>query len=233
MKQRICAYVFGIMLFVACNKKEPATVERVGEPARPASTECAKEIITDQEVKVGETGIVLPAKTKLCFSADDLEIRIELPQGYGFMVQGTNKLLPISGTYSCVCSESGSCKVFYVSGMGFGCLHSTCSGSCTGASSYNGYKIEGVVNTINKTDFFNILEVQKEIAAISSAAPYSKHSVYGISFYVVNNESKFLAVANCKCDGTATCNLKSFSVPFGPKVYWCEGSCNGCELTVP
>src|SRR6202008_639053 len=143
--------------------------------------------------KVGETGIVLPVKTKLCFSADNLEIRIELPEGYGFMVKGQNKVLPIWATYTCICSANGACQVFYASNLGFGCLQSSCSGSCTGKFTYQGYTVEKVVSTASKAEFFNLPEVQKEIAGIHSDEAYSKHSVYGVSFFIVNDEKKFMA----------------------------------------
>ena len=229
MKQRICACFFGLMLFAACNKKEERKAERiVGESAKIMSPECGKEIVTEKPVKVGETGIVLPAGTKLCFSVDNLEITVELPAGYNFWA---NKTLPIYATYTCSCSASGSsCQVFYAEGLGFGCLQSSCSGSCTGKFTYKGYSVDKVIS--GKTEFFNLPEMQKEIAAISSNAPYSKQSVFGVSFYIVNDEKLFLPKASCDCEGTAACKLKTISIPLGPKIYFCEGSCNGCELTV-
>jgi len=234
MKKVLCASLIALVVF-ACNKKE-SSAEAVGkavtEAAKMISPPCAKEIITDQPVKVGETGIVLPVKTKLCFSADNLEIRIELPAGYGFMVKGQNKLLPIWATYTCICSANGACQVFYASNLGFGCLQSTCSGSCTGKFTYQGYTVEKVVSTTSKFEFFSMPEVQKEITSIKSDAAYSKHSVYGVSFFIVNDEARFMAAAKCDCQGTQACKLKSISIPLGPKIYFCEGPCNGCELTV-
>lgn len=234
MKSRLCACFFAVVLFVACNKNESGNgvVRAAAEAAKMATPVCGKEIITEEPVKVGETGIVLPVKTRLCFSVDNLEIRIELPEGYGFMVKGENKALPIFATYTCVCSANGACQVFYASGLGFGCLQSTCSGSCTGKFTYKGYTVEKVVSTTSKTEFFNMPEVQKEIAAITSYEAYSKHSVYGVFFFIVNDEAKFLAAASCDCEGTAACKLKTISIPLGPKIYFCEGTCNGCELTV-
>src|SRR5688572_12980951 len=112
MKKVLCASLIALVVF-ACNKKETAgeaAGKAVVEAAKTVQPPCAKEIISDQPVKVGETGIVLPVKTRLCFSADNLEIRIELPEGYGFMVKGQNKLLPIWATYTCLCSANGVCQ---------------------------------------------------------------------------------------------------------------------------
>lgn len=236
MKQRISACVLGLLLFVACNKKESGegvAAKAAVEAIKIAVPNCTKEIITDQPVKVGETGIVLPVKTKLCFSADNLEIRIELPAGFAFMAKGLNKTLPYYGTYACNCSASGTaCQVFYASNLGFGCLQSTCSGSCTGSFTYKGYTLDRVVSTENKEAFFNLPEVQKEITAIKADGPYSKQEVYGVSFFLVNDETKFAPVASCDCNGTAACTMKKIKIPLGPTIYWCQGSCNGCELTV-
>lgn len=234
MKKVLCASLIAFVVF-ACNKKESgaeAVGKAVAEAAKMVTPQCAKEIIADKPVKVGETGIVLPVKTKLCFSADNLEIRIELPEGYGFMVKGQNKILPIWATYTCICSANGACQVFYASNLGFGCLQSSCSGSCTGKFTYLGYTVEKVVSTESKEEFFKLPEVQAEIAKIKDDQPYSKHSVYGVSFFIVNDEAKFAAAAKCDCQGTQACKLKTISIPLGPKIYFCEGSCNGCELTV-
>lgn len=224
-----------VLVLFACNKKDSgeAAGQAVVEAAKMVAQECGKEIITEEPVKVGEIGIVLPVKTKLCFSVDNLEIKIELPEGYGFLVKGENKLLPIYATYTCICSAQGSaCQVFYAQGLGFGCLQSSCSGSCTGKFTYMGYTIDRVVSTDSKEEFFNLPEVQKEIASLQSDEPWSKHSVYGVSFFIVNNEAKFMTAAKCDCEGTQACKLKSLSIPLGPKIYFCEGTCNGCELTV-
>jgi len=227
MKKVLCASLIALVVF-ACNKKEPeAVVNAEQEAARMIVPDCAKEIITDEPVKVGETGIVLPIGTKLCFSTDNLEIRVELPAGYNFW---SNKALPIYATYTCNCSASGgACQVFYADGLGFGCLQSTCSGSCTGKFTYKGYSVDKVI--FGKTDFFNLPEVQKEIDAIQSTDAYSKHSVYGISFFIVSDEAKFMAAASCDCEDTQACKLKTINL-LGRKIYFCEGPCNGCELTV-
>jgi hypothetical protein len=229
MMKCVCACFFGVLLF-ACNKKEPATGERVAIAPTTMAVEpdCVKEIVTKTEVKVGETGILLPVGSKLCFSKDNLEIKVELPAGYNFL---SNKTLPIYATYACNCSASGSaCQVFYADGLGFGCLQSSCSGSCTGKFTYHGYSVDRVI--AGKSDFFNLPEVQKEIAAMHTDEAYSKESIYGVTFFIVNDEKKFMASgATCNCEGTQACKLKTLNI-LGKKIYFCEGACNGCELTV-
>jgi hypothetical protein len=229
MKKVFFASFIALVVF-ACNKKEPEAAMNAVESAVKMIVphECAKEIITEKPVKVGETGLVLPIGTKLCFSSDNLEIRVELPVGHNFW---SNKALPIYATYTCNCSASGSaCQVFYAEGLGFGCLQSSCSGSCTGKFTYKGYTVEKVIST--KSEFFELPEVQAEIKKITPTGAWSKHEVFGVSFFLVSNEEKFMAAATCDCDGTQACKLKKVKIPFIATIYFCEGPCNGCELTV-
>lgn len=243
MKSRFVLSFSAIVLFVACNKKEPMPVEKNTTPVVVVDpAECGTEIIADKVVKAGETGIVLPVGTKLCITNDNMEVRVELPQGFAFLSKNENaveRTLPVFATYACYCSGGGSaCNVFYADGMGFGCLQSSCTGSCTGKFTYKGYSVDRVVSTVSKDEFFSQPEVQSAIAKISSDEAYSKQSVYGVSFYLVNNEKMFLSKASCDCEGTAACKLKVISLPLlkgatvAKKIYFCEGGCNGCELTV-
>jgi hypothetical protein len=232
LRKTVMLSLFLSVLMMACNKKEPeAAGEAVGAAVKAIEPVCAKEITTDVPVKVGETGIVLPAKTKLCFTSDNLEIRIELPAGYGFMAKGMDKTLPVYGTYTCICSANSACQVFYADGLGFGCLQSSCSGSCTGKFTYRGYSIDKVVPTSDKESFFKEPEVQKQIEGMAAVGAYSKHDVYGVSFYLVNDVAKFMDAAKCDCEGTQACKMKVVTL-LGKKIYFCEGPCNGCELTV-
>lgn len=243
MKTIVMSAISALVLFVACNKKEPQVSERtVGGANQELPAECGKEIIADKPVKVGETGIMLPVGSKVCITANNLEVRVELPEGFAFLSKDENAMertLPYFGTYACYCSGQGSaCNVFYADGLGFGCLQSSCTGSCTGKFTYKGYSLDRVVPTSSKEEFFAVPEVQAAIAKISSDEAYSKQSVYGVSFYLVNNEKLFLSKATCDCEGTQACKLKTISLPLlkgeniGKKIYFCEGPCNGCELTV-
>lgn len=247
MKRVICASVVSALLFVACNKKEPQPSERTATGAPEVRTVvCGKEIVADKPVQAGETGVMLPAGTKICISSDQLEVRVELPAGFAFLSTDqsvSEKLLPIYATYTCACSAAGSaCNVFYAEGMGFGCLQSSCAGSCTGKFTYKGYEINRVINLADKSGFFADPAVQSEIRRItvnvSPLEAYGKFSVMGISFFLVQNEKTFLAKASCDCEGTQACKLKTISLPLlkgeteTKKIYFCEGGCNGCELTI-
>jgi hypothetical protein len=235
-----------VVLAAACNKKESATtVERTANAASNLmSSDCAKEIVTDKPVMAGETGIVIPAGAKLCLTKDNSTVRVELPKGYAFITAGENKTLPVYATYTCICSATslGShCLVFYADGMGFGCLQSSCSGSCTGKFTYGGYSIDKIVSTADRDKFFSLPEVQdlilKNCADDTTNADWIKESVYGVPFYFVRNEKLFLAIASCNCDGTQACKLKMLGLKSpgsdtNVKIYFCDGGCNGCELTV-
>jgi hypothetical protein len=243
MKTIVMSAVCALVLFVACNKKEPQAVERAVVAAKQElPADCGKEMIADKPVKVGETGIMLPVGSKFCITTDNLEVRVELPEGFAFLSKdeaAAEKTLPVFATYACYCSGAGSaCNVFYADGLGFGCLQSSCTGSCTGKFTYKGYSLDRIVSTVSKEEFFNQPEVQKALSVISSDEAYSKQSVYGVPFYLVNNEKLFISKASCDCEGTQACKLKTISLPLlkgqntGKKIYFCEGPCNGCELTV-
>lgn len=247
MKRVICASVLSALLFVACNKKEPPALERAAVAAAEVKeVGCGQQIVADKPVKAGETGIVLPVGTKLCITEDQLEVRVELPAGYAFLSKETiltERTLPYFGTYACYCSAAGSaCNVFYADGLGFGCLQSSCTGSCTGKFTYKGYSVERVINLADKSGFFTDPVVQSEIRKItvnvSQMEAYGKFSVMGISFFLVQDEKTFLAKATCDCEGTQACKLKVISLPLlkgetaAKKIYYCDGGCNGCELTV-
>jgi hypothetical protein len=147
------------------------------------------------------------------------------------MAKGLDKALPYFGTYTCICSANNACQVFYADGLGFGCLQSSCSGSCTGKFTYRGYTIDKVVPLSDKENFFNLPEVQEQIETMTAVGAYSKEDVYGVSFYLVNDVAKFMDAAKCDCEGTLACKMKVVNL-LGKKIYFCEGPCNGCELTV-
>ncbi len=247
MKRMICVCLLSSLVFVACKKKEQSGSE-VGEVAVATAkmAACGKEIVTDKPVKAGETGIILPAGTKLCITTDNLEVRIELPAGYAFLSKDlpfTERALPVFATYACYCSVvNNACQVFYMEGMGFGCLQSSCTGACTGKFTYKGYSVNRVINLADKTSFFSLAEIQEEIRNIikdvSPIEAYGKFSLLGVSFFFVQDEKIFLEKATCDCEGTQACKLKVVNLPSrsgeetAKKIYFCEGGCNGCELTI-
>jgi hypothetical protein len=247
MKKLICVCLLSSMFFGACKKKEQPVTDlskTASEAVKVA--QCASEIVTDQPVKAGETGIILPAGTKLCITSDNLEVRVELQQGYAFLSKEmtfSEKTLPVFATYACYCSVLNSaCQVFYADGLGFGCLQSSCTGSCTGKFTYKGYSVDRLINLADKTAFFNLTEVQEEIRSItkdvSPSEAYGKFSVYGVSFFFVQDAKIFLEKATCDCEGTQACKLKVVNLPLrtgettAKEIYFCEGGCNGCELTI-
>lgn len=247
MKRMISVYLLSTLLFVACKKKEQSEAE-VGKAAVATAkmANCGKEIVADKPVKAGETGIFLPAGSKLCITPDNMEVRIELPAGYAFLsreISFTEKALPVFATYACYCSVvNNACQVFYAEDLGFGCLQSSCTGSCTGKFTYKGYSVDRVINLADKEAFFNLPEVQEMIRVltnnVSSLEAYGKFSVLGVSFYLVQQEKAFLEKATCDCEGTQACKLKVVNLlprtgePAAKKIYFCEGGCNGCELTI-
>jgi hypothetical protein len=261
MMNKFSVCFFAIVLFAACNKKEPAAPKAVA-PVRPP-----KVIVTDKPVYTGESGPTLPAGATLTIDDDGYSIGVQLPVGFTFMDKSvepvTNSTQPVGyATYRCNCSGAGTaCQVMYADGGGFGCLHSSCSGSCEGAFTYKGYVLNRVTPT-QKKDFLADELVQQKIAAqfaivrrtdaaskrSSGDLVYVKQSLYGVSYYFLLNENALrsdlilevipFGKAVCDCEGTKACTLKTLGIamdknsPVTNKIYYCDGPCNGCELTV-
>ena len=246
MKLRFGACLFGIVLFAACKKNGGSSAGEAAVAASKTVVEvpCGKEIVAVKPVKVGETGIMLPVGTKLCIPKDESEVRVELPADYTFSTKEQGKAAPfVFATYTCLCSQSGStCQIFFAEGMGFGCLQSSCSGSCTGKFTYKGYTVDRVFYNGDKTAYFDQPEVQEQVikmyASNDPRKPFVIGELPGVRFAMVNDEAKFLAAVTCDCDGTQACKLKVVNIPFIKaangkiKIYYCDGGCNGCELTV-
>lgn len=165
-------------------------------------------------------------------------------------------------TYTCECARSGSfCKVFFAEGLGFGCLQYSCSGSCTGKFTYMGYSVDKVLPTTDKELFLSDVDVQMQIRknyrdilntqesmAGRGEPVYVKQEVAGVSYYLLMDRSSIAASvpeamilpprAVCECEGTKECKLRTVSLrATSPDekaidIYFCDGRCNGCELTV-
>lgn len=231
--------VVSVWLFAACKKTGAPAVNNAETGGGGGKTDCGQQVVSAKAIRAGETGIFLPAGTVLCRSQDELEIRVQLPEGYSFEVSDLQgKTLPVgTATYQCICSAAGTaCKVFYADGWGFGCLQNSCSGSCTGKFIYKGYTVEKVLASGDKTEFFKRPGIREDVARLCEeskepALGYRKLELYGVPFFWVTDVPRFLAAAKCNCEETRNCSLKTLS--FGSyKIYYCEGSCNGCELTV-
>ena len=245
MKTTVMSALCAIVLFVACNKKEPQSAEKNVSTTKVAlAVECGQEIILAKPMKVTGSEILLPVATRICIAKDASEITVVLPTGYSYSVEGVaGRGAPVLfATYHCLCSGGGACQVMFADELGFGCLHSNCTGGCTGQFTYKGYSVNRVINLSDtKDEMFSKPEVQNAVRTIyesvSIEEPYSKQSLYGVSFYIVRDEKAFLAKASCDCEGTKACTLKVKELSVskadgGFKIYYCDGPCNGCELTV-
>lgn len=116
-------------------------------------TQELKSISRILEVETALNDIMLPVGTKIS-ALSDSEMEIELPGDFKFLLFDAKEGISYSkfGGYSCTCSSSGSCTSFYNDRVGYGCLQSTCSGSCTGKpTGGDKYKLAyGIVNTTSK-----------------------------------------------------------------------------------
>lgn len=153
-----------ILLWTACSKQTKV------QPEVANVDELVTEQVLTKQFIVPATNIVLPVGTTLKLSADQKQISVELPKGYGFFTNGTvsapaagSKTLPVIviGSYTCKCGDSESrCSVFYLSVGGFGCLHNSCSGVCSGEFvTIKGDAISGVINLMNAEIVQKVLPV--------------------------------------------------------------------------
>ncbi|WGK66000.1 hypothetical protein [Croceiramulus getboli] len=97
--------------------------------------------------------LLLPAGTKIQ-TVSEGQIKVELPGKYQFLLYDEEEGVSFSrfGSYSYTCSGQNSCKVFYTSKAGYGCLQNNCSGKCTGESAGVGAKqiAYGIINNESK-----------------------------------------------------------------------------------
>ncbi|MFT3701351.1 MAG: hypothetical protein QM802_03235 [Agriterribacter sp.] len=157
MKKLLYVIAGIVILVLSCSKKTP----QESQVTPPEKHDTVSKYKFDTIIKAPATeissGIVLPTGTRLQLSADELVMYITLPEGYGFLTDDTSALavsakpLPVINytSYSCKCSGgSGACKVFYQElAGGFGCLHSTCAGSCIGSFTSAAARVRGVIIT--------------------------------------------------------------------------------------
>lgn len=108
--------------------------------------------ITEENSKL-DNEITLPIGTTWSYtSSAENAVKFTLPKGYRFIkFNETTNVARVAeedgGGYSCTCGGTGSCTVFYQSKLGYGCLQSTCSGTCTGQGTSS--KIIGIINSDN------------------------------------------------------------------------------------
>lgn len=241
MKTIVMSAICAVILLVGCKKKE--TVSTLAETAAKqvpirAVTECGQEIILAKPIKLKGSDILLPVATRICIAADASEISVVLPKDFSFSVDGiAARTLPVGipiATYHCLCSGGGACSVMFEDGLGFGCFHSNCTGGCTGQFTYKGYSVNRVVNLgEEKEKFFADREIQEQVASqyVSTSDKSSRQELYGVPYYF-----ELPGKASCDCEGTKACKLKTLGIAMDKavsfKIYYCDGPCNGCELTV-
>lgn len=291
MKQLCYLMISVIVFFTGCSKKQSATVPM---NALDSTGKYKIDVITKRPTTVYESQLLLPQGTRIQVTKDDLTAAVTLPDGYAFLTADTGnnkpsmKTLPVIkyATYSCKCSgEGSSCSVFYQEQAGgFGCLHKSCSGSCTGSFVTAQFQqVKGVVPIINKEItipkdlpftpaslepgtkkwFFEQPFVQQKIkeqydimysrlakpdfkkldAQPSSLKDYvfARVQFYGVDFYLLapvelsKRTDLFEVVytsASCKCGASKGGCVKGSGGFLGYRVYWCDGGCNGCQLTI-
>lgn len=240
---------------ISCNKEEDNVINE----------EVIQEKYELKELTLLGDEIYLPIGTKWFYTnKEHNRVEFELPKGYQFLLHNETtdqfKFDFIGGGYSCTCSKGGSCTVFYNGKIGYGCLQSTCNGSCTGkASGISDFKIEGVVydnnDTINidskvkaslseigKRGIFNVAEFRNEIKRNYDII-YKNHEKPNFSMDNLEKENLFIAktylfgfeiglvVPNDINLGAIIPNLKNVVSKNAAKMSCkCSGGGSGCKL---
>jgi hypothetical protein len=292
MKHASMLAATALILLGSCAK------EHTPEQSRPAQVNGRPQTtIAATTLTMENSHITLPKGTTVTRSADGLELEFSLPEGYSFLTDqpieqnvevGTAaRTLPVGiATYKCHCSSTAgsNCMVFYQDDAGgFGCMHKSCSGTCTGGFTANGRTVLGVLDQSNSdldvrvnnlsthvtldslgwNTFFNDPAVQRKISqtytqlyrhtgipdfdALESNVEllkkyvHQKVRLYGVIFYLLvpasdaalRTENTYEpAGATCSCTGVAGTCIKKSKGFFGYRIYWCQGSCNSCALSV-
>lgn len=128
------------VLFIACSEENSNEQEIENTDSELEQTEEFNFPLITKNSSVD--GIDLPDGAQV-EKINNSTIKITLPEGY-FMADTSRGLLELSPTtsYTCTCSGSNGCNVFYVKGN-YGCSHGNCTGSCTGTvSSRSGKKAD-------------------------------------------------------------------------------------------
>ncbi|MFM6953814.1 MAG: hypothetical protein ACKOWL_02395 [Sphingobacteriaceae bacterium] len=165
-----------ILSSVACNKVDSLNSQDLSS--------ADVEVLEEKRLLGNE--IYLPIGTRWNFTnVEHSSVSFDLPAGYVFLMinvkTNESKLAKEGGGYSC--TAGGSCTTFYNQDLGYGCLQSTCTGSCIGkkTKTNSDWLIEGVLlaendlidmhsppnpaslSAVGLKGFFKIPEVEKEI----------------------------------------------------------------------
>lgn len=278
-----------IIVMAACEKRDARVIVTNVDTASKYSI----DVITTKPTTIEGSELVLPVGSRIQVAKDKYSIDVTLPEGYGFLYRDSSadavsmKTLPVlfAAGYMCKCSGSSNCQVFYQEQAGgFGCLHQSCSGSCTGSFVTSKSKIIYGIIRLSYDDitipkdlpftpasltpgakrmFFEIPEVQEKITEQyelmyrfvpkpdfrtidpehQSLRDYVlvRAQLYGVDFYLLGPAElskrqdlvgTVYAKASCKCgENTGACSAGSGGF-LGWKVYYCTGSCNGCQMTI-
>lgn len=139
-----------LTLIIGCNNDNEISLDENQENLTHSKTLIEPTLIGNE--------ILLPEGTQWRFTDESHgEVDFTLPEGFEFLLfnERTNelKISPIGGGYSCTCSGDKSCTTFYNKDLGYGCLQSSCTGSCTGKNSKlsSEFTVEGILYTANNS----------------------------------------------------------------------------------
>lgn len=139
--KKISIFIICILFIFACTNEESSSNKIENTQSELENSEPSNFPTIAKKASVA--GINLPDGSQI-EKINNSTIKITLPRGY-YLANTSGRLLELSaggGSYTCTCSGSNGCDVFYVKGN-YGCSHGSCTGSCTGSfSGRNGKKMD-------------------------------------------------------------------------------------------
>lgn len=133
--------VFSSFIIYSCSDNEPLQ-----------ETPFSIEVLEDVRV-LGD--LSLPIGTSITKNENGSTINILLPEDFDFISLNNGEIeFYNKSSYTCTCSGENatrSCTVFYNSKVGYGCLQSDCTKTCSGKAGGNENRLTvlGIVNTSN------------------------------------------------------------------------------------
>ncbi|QMU63222.1 MAG: hypothetical protein GKR88_02315 [Flavobacteriaceae bacterium] len=176
--KKISLFIVSILFIVSCTNE--SEIEKVENPISK-KLDIQKVEFPDTSKNSAVDGLKLP-EGSIVKKINKSTIKIILPKGYVLVEVNNNRFVYYSETsYTCTCSGSNGCDVFYVRGN-YGCSHGSCTGQCTGQFTNNANR------NINKENLFII---KKDIHLSPSTDKEFENLDYMPEKLVLNLRSEF------------------------------------------
>lgn len=172
MKNKVFISLFIMLIAMMTTVTSCSDLEEVTENTEQMKSLELKEGFLEEESLLGDN-IYLPEGTRWSYTNKQKnEVIFELPKEYIFLLKNVESgeyiLSNKGGGYSCTCKNGGSCTVFYNKKLGYGCLQSTCTGSCVGSAVSTEKPNLQIVGVLNANNDMLDANISQKKASLSS-----------------------------------------------------------------